>query len=77
MYQLVKNLENSMRKTRRKTGGLINEKPSNSMRKQRGKPIILLFCRGIKNLRKLTRKMVEENRMLIDRLTEGMDDALD
>ena len=36
----------------------------NSMRKRGGKPIIAVL-QGVKNLRNLARKMVEENLMLI------------
>ena len=49
--QLVKNLLNSMKKRGRKSETLINEKPSNLMRKKRGKPIICCFVGSEKALK--------------------------
>ncbi len=57
-----------MRKRGEKTEDLIDEKPPNSMRKRGGKPIcgVENCLHGVKNLRNLAKKTMEENRMLID-----------
>ncbi len=50
MFNWWKNLLNSERKQGEKTGGSIDEKPPNSIKKQRKKPILYIALQEVKNL---------------------------